>query len=187
MLNPRLASRYAKSILDLAVERGQLDEVYRDMLYLQQLIQSSRELLNLLRSPVIASDKKVNVISAITAGKISQMTDSFTKLLISKGRETELPAIITAFIKQYKDKNGIHIVKLTTAAPVSEAVKASIVDQVRKTSDMVNIELETTVDPEIIGGFVLQSGDKLVDASVSYDLKQLSKQFDNNDFIYKLH
>ncbi|MEI2740434.1 MAG: F0F1 ATP synthase subunit delta [Chitinophagaceae bacterium] len=48
------------------------------------------------------------------------------------------------------------------------------------------MELEEKVDPEIIGGFVLQAGDKLVDASISYDLKAIAKQFENNDFIYKV-
>jgi F-type H+-transporting ATPase subunit delta len=51
---------------------------------------------------------------------------------------------------------------------------------------MQNIELETTTNPELIGGFVLQAGDKLVDASIAYDLKEIAKQFDNNDFVYKI-
>ena len=76
--------------------------------------------------------------------------------------------------------------KLTTATPVSEEVKNSIVAQVRKTSNMENIELETKVDPKLIGGFVLQAGDKLVDASIASDLKEIARDFENNDFIYKV-
>ena len=49
---------------------------------------------------------------------------------------------------------------------------------------MQNIELETKVDDKIIGGFVLQAGDKLIDASIAYDLKEIARQFENNDFIY---
>ena len=51
---------------------------------------------------------------------------------------------------------------------------------------MQNIELETAVKEDIIGGFVLQAGDKLVDASIAYDLKEIARQFENNDFIYKV-
>ncbi|MDQ6610763.1 MAG: F0F1 ATP synthase subunit delta, partial [Bacteroidota bacterium] len=87
---------------------------------------------------------------------------------------------------QYKDKKGIHIIKLTTAIPASDEVKNAIVAQVKKTGDIENVELEEMVDPSIIGGFVLQAGDKLIDASVSYDLKNISRQFENNDFIYKV-
>ncbi len=186
MPNPRLAARYAKSLLDLAVERDQLETVFADMNYLQQLTKMSRDFLGLLRSPVVSPDKKQSVFDAVTAGKVSELTTAFSRLLISKGREGELPEIITAFIRQYKDRKGIHIVKLTTAAPVSEATKNAIIAQVQQTSSMQTIELEASVDPKLIGGFVLQAGDKLVDASIRYDLNQISRQFENNDFIYKV-
>ena len=186
MPNPRLASRYAKSLLDLAVERGQLEQVNTDMLYLQQLNKGSRDFLNLLRSPVVSADKKLTVYNMVAAPHVSELMNAFIKLLINKGREGELPEIITAYIKQYKDYKGIHIVKLTTASALSDTVKQSIVNQVRNTSEMQNIELDMVVDPNIIGGFVLQSGDKLIDVSIAYDLKAISRQFENNDFIYKV-
>ena len=156
------------------------------MLYLQQLNKSSRDFLNLLRSPVVPSDKKIAIIDTITAGNISGLTLAFAHLLVNKGRERELPEIITAFIRQYKEYKNIHVVKLTTAAPISDEVKNALVDRVKQTGGMQNIELETVVDPNIIGGFILQTGDKLVDASISYDLREISKQFENNDFIYKV-
>ena len=186
MLNPRVASRYAKSILDLAIEKGKLEEVYNDMLYLQQVNKASKEFLNLLRSPVVKPDAKIKAVNAVTAGKITDLTKSFTTLMINKAREAVLPEVITSFIQQYKQKKNINTVKLTTATPVSDALKNSIVEQVKKTGNMQNIELESVVDPSIIGGFVLQAGDKLIDASISYDLKTISRQFENNDFIYKV-
>lgn len=186
MQNTRVASRYAKSLLDLAAERGQLEQVYNDMLYLQQLNKESREFLNLLRSPVVKANIKIKAINAVTAGKISELTIAFTTLLINKTREAGLPEVITSFIQQYKQKKNINTVKLTTAAPVSEEVKKQLIDQVKKTSNLQNIELEATVDPDIIGGFVLQSGDKLIDASIAYNLKQISRQFENNDFVYRM-
>ena len=186
MLNPRVASRYAKSLLDLAVEQRQLEQVHGDMLYLQQLTKESRDFLNLLRSPVIKSDTKIRTINAVTAGKISPLTTSFIQLMTNKAREAVLPEIITSFINQYKERKGIKTVKLTTAVPVSDAVKAEIINQVKKSGGFDNLELVETVDPSIIGGFVLQADDKLVDASISYDLKNISRQFENNDFIYRV-
>ena len=186
MSNPRVASRYANSILDLAVERGQLEEVYADMNYLQRLTKESREFANLLRSPVVKADAKTKAIEAVTQGRISAMTTSFLSLMIHKAREANLPEIITSFVSQYNQQKNIRIVKLTTASPVSDALKASIIAQVKRTENIQNLELEEVVDPSIIGGFVLQTGDKLIDASISYDLKNISRQFDNNDFIYKV-
>ena len=186
MQHPRVASRYAKSLLDLALERGQLEQVYNDMLYLQRLTRESRDFLNLLRSPVVKGDVKTKVVNAVTAGNIGELTTAFTTLLIAKTREAVLPEMINAFISQYKSHKNIHTVKLTTATPVSDAVKDAIVAQVKRTTHMQNIELEAKVDPDIIGGFVLQAGDQLIDVSIAYDLRNISRQFENNDFIYKV-
>src|SRR5687768_17542855 len=181
MQNPRLATRYAKSIIDLAIERDQLDAVYTDMQLLENTTKGSKELVTMLKSPVIPGDKKKKVMESIIGSKVSELTSAFIRLLITKGREGDLPEVITAFIRQYKIKKGIQTVKLTTATAISDNTKKLIIDQVSKTADMGKIELETVVNPDLIGGFVLQAGDKLIDASISYDLKSIAKQFDNND------
>ncbi len=186
MQNPRLGTRYAKSLIDLSVERGELEVVYKDMLYLQALTKGSKDFLNLLRSPVVKNDVKTKIVNTVTEGKISELTKVFTTLMINKGRESNLPEVVFAFVEQYKKIKDIHSVKLTTATEVSNEVKTAIVEQVKRTSNMQNIELEAIVDQNIIGGFVLQAGDKLVDASIAYDLKEIAKQFENNDFVYKV-
>jgi F-type H+-transporting ATPase subunit delta len=186
MPNPRLAARYAKSLIDLSIEKGQLEKVFADMQWLQAVCKSNPDFVNLLRSPVISADKKQKIIRAVTDGRVGELTTLFNQLLISKSRESNLPEIVAAFISQYKAYKKIYIVKLTTASPVSEAIKNEIINQVKKTSDMENIELETSVDENLIGGFILQTGDKLIDASIAYDLKHIARQFDNNDFVYKV-
>ena len=186
MPNPRLATRYAKSLIDLAIERDQLEKIFADMQWLQRVIKSSRDFSNLLKSPIIKPDKKQQVVEAILKGNVSDVTALFVRLLIAKGRESNLPEIITAFIDQYKQYKNIYTVNLTTAAPLNDNLKKAIIDQIRRTSEMQNIELESTVNEDLIGGFVLRAGDKLIDASVAYDLKQIARQFENNDFVYKL-
>lgn len=186
MPNPRLASRYAKSLLDLAVEKGQLEQVYADIMWLQSACKSNRDFINFLKSPIIKNDKKAKILEAVTGGKISQLTAAFNRLLVTKSRENHLPEIIAAFIKQYKEQKGIRTVELTTAHPVSNEVKDAIIAQVKRSGGFDNIELEEKVDGNIIGGFKLQVEDKLIDASVAYDLKAIAKQFENNDFVYKI-
>ncbi|HVM87703.1 MAG TPA: ATP synthase F1 subunit delta [Puia sp.] len=186
MPNPRLASRYAKSLIDLAIEKGQLETVYNDMLFLQSVCSSSREFVNLLKSPIIKADKKEKVLNAVTDGKISGITSSFNRLLVVKGRENILVEIIPAFIQQYKKHKGIYTIKLTTAIPISDDVKTSILEKVKNSTVMQNIELNTEVNENLIGGFVLEAAGQLVDASIAYDLNTVKKQFQNNDFIYKI-
>ena len=185
MQNPRLASRYAKSILDLAIERGELEKVYADMQWLQAVFKSNRDFVNLLRSPIIKNDTKRKILEAVTNGNISELTAGFNRLLVAKNRERFLPEIINAFIAAYKSHHHIRTVQLTTATPVTDSMRNAIVEQVKKSAGFDKVELEEKVNPELIGGFVLQVGDQLVDASVAYDLRAIAKQFENNDFIYK--
>ncbi len=186
MLNPRLANRYAKSLLDLSLEKDQMEKVFADMQWLQAICKGSRDFVIVLRSPVIKGDKKQKIVAAVTAGKVSELTAAFNRLLIIKGRESFLPEIITAFISQYKQQKNIYTVKLTTATPLSDGLKNALVKQIKKTGGMENIELEAGVNSDLIGGFIIQAGDKLIDASIAYDLRNISRQFENNDFIYKI-
>ena len=105
---------------------------------------------------------------------------------MSKEREAYLPEIAAAFEEQYKKYKGIQTVKLTTAVPVSEGLKQTILDKVKADRKVAEIELETEVREELIGGFVLEIGDELIDASVAFDLHKIKQQFENNDFIYKI-
>ena len=186
MRNPRLAGRYAKSLIGLAIERNELDKVYEDMLYLQSLIKQSKEFLVILRSPVINPDKKKVILESVINGNISEMVAGFMRLLILKGRESNLPEIIPAFIDQYKVLKNIFVVTLSTATPASEELKQTIIEKVKAATSLQNIELKTIVNEDLIGGFVLQLGDTLVDASVIYDLNAIKKQFLNNDFVFNI-
>ncbi len=186
MPNPRLANRYAKSLVDLAAEKNQLDTVYADMKYLQAVCKASRDFVNLLKSPVIKSDQKNNILSAVTKGKVSDLTAAFNVLLVKKGRESDLPEIAVAFIDLYNEIKGIHRVKITTAVPVSEELKQSIQSKVQGAQKLGSIELETVVDEKLIGGFVLEFNNKLVDASILRDLKDIKKQFSQNLFVQNM-
>jgi len=184
--NPRLAARYAKSILDLSVEKGQLEDVHKDMLLVKDTCRTSSDLVGLLRSPVIKADKKGKILDAIFAGKISPMTSAFITLLLHKEREGYLPEIASAFVEQYKTYKGISTVKLTTAVPVSEDLKQSILKKLNTERHLQKVELDTEVKPELIGGFILEIGDLRMDSSVAFELNNVRKQFQNNDFVYKI-
>jgi F-type H+-transporting ATPase subunit delta len=185
MTNPRLAARYAKSLLDLAVEQNQLDAVYADMKFLQQVNKSNPDFVAMLRSPIITSDKKDKIIDAIIGNKVCKLTMLFINLLTTKTRESNMPEIVTAFIEQYNKLKNIQTVKLTTATAISEELKQSIVAKV-KSSTSTAVEIETFVKEELIGGFKLEVGGTLIDASILRDLNDVKKQFLNNEYIHKI-
>src|ERR1035438_4925359 len=171
MQNPRLATRYAKSLLDLAVERNSVEDTLKDMQLLNSICQQSHDFVVMLRSPVISGDKKLKVISLLLEGRnVSELTAVFVKLLISKGRELNLPEIATAFQEQYNVLKNIRIVKLSTAAPMTDNIRKSIYDKIAEFMPTDKIDLKEIVDERLIGGFVIEVEDKLFDASIKKSL-----------------
>jgi F-type H+-transporting ATPase subunit delta len=186
MPSPRLAARYAKSIVELAVEKNQLEQVYNDMLFLQAICKSNPDFVNLLKSPIVKPGKKETILTAITNGKVNAITTAFCNLLIRKSRESNLPEIITSFIDQYKSLKQIYTIQLTTATPIGDDLKKQIISKIQDQTLMKNIDLKIKVQEDLIGGFVLEMGNTLVDASIAYGLHKIKAQFLNNDFIYKI-
>jgi F-type H+-transporting ATPase subunit delta len=139
-----------------------------------------------LRSPLINLEPKTAVVTAVTKGKVTELTSAFNQLLVKKGREKDVPAIAVAFIEQYNELKGIHAVKLTTPVEVSETLKKAIETKLASERGLGIIELETAVDPKLIGGFLLEFNNNLVDASILRDLKDIRKQFLKNLFVNKI-
>ena len=150
MNNPRLAGRYAKSLIDLATELNQVDIICADMKFIQRICKSNPDFVAVLRSPIIKPGTKEKIIESITTGRVNLTTSSFIKLLVRKGRETNLPEIANAFVEQFNKVRNIHQLKITTAVPISDILKDSIVNKVQNSTSLTNIEIETAVDEELI-------------------------------------
>lgn len=178
----RVASRYAKSLLDLAIERGSLEQVLGDMQSLQ-IATKNRDLLNLVKSPIVSADKKKAVFNAIFGGKFADITSGFINLALNKGREDLLPEIAAEFIEQYNAFKGITSVTIKTATPLDAAALSDIKSKLlASTITAQDLEVTTVVDPSLIGGFVIEVGDKLIDNSVAYQLKKLTKEFQGTEY-----
>lgn len=183
MPNPRLASRYAKSLIDLAQETDQLDQIFKDIEVLAAACRESRPFLTFIRNPVINADKKGKIFQAIFEGKLSPLTEKFCKLLIRKGRESYLPEIAFAGSEQYRHIRNIRQVKITTAAPLDETLKDVLIRKIKSEISDQKIELITAVNEDLIGGFVLETDNNLFDASIRRDLKDVKSQFLKNVYV----
>lgn len=183
MPNPRLASRYAKSLVDLSIEKNQLETTIADMKLLQVICKNNKDFVQMLQSPIINATTKSKILEAVVGNHVSSLTSLFYNLLVNKGRESQLPEIVEAFVQQYNHLKGIHQVKLTTAVAISDELKASIANKLATEASLGNVEIEAKIDESIIGGFVLEYNNNLVDASIARDLRDIKTQFSKNHFI----
>ncbi|MBK8502053.1 MAG: ATP synthase F1 subunit delta [Saprospiraceae bacterium] len=173
----RIATRYAKSVLDLAIERSEIEQILADMQYVRSALRS-RDLWLMIKSPIISTGKKLSIFKKIFSGKLSATTSSFFEIMIRKGREIYLPEIVDAFIEQYKAYKQISTVVIKTAVPLGENALESIRQKLTGSLDTKkNLELNLIVDPALIGGFTLEFEGKQYDSSMASKLKELRKQF----------
>jgi F-type H+-transporting ATPase subunit delta len=183
MVDSRAASRYVKSLLGLAEEKKALEQVHNDMVMFTKLTQSNREFYLLLRNPIVKHDKKRDILEAIFKGKVHPLTMAFLDIITRKNREPLLPAIAEEFHNAYNDYKGVGKASITTAIPLDATLRAEFEKLAVHYSPANSVELKEKVDPEMIGGFILNVGDRQVDASIKNKLKALKLKFSQNPYI----
>lgn len=183
MADFRVASRYVKSLLGLAEEQGVLEEVHKDMQLIDKACNDNYELVVMLRSPVIKHDKKKIILEKIFKGKVHKLTLAILDIVTRKNREAILPAIAKEFHNAYNIHKGIQKATITTTIQLDDSLRKEIKKIVQEISAMESIELEEKVSADLIGGFILNVGDKQVDASISNKLKALKVIFKHNPYI----
>jgi F-type H+-transporting ATPase subunit delta len=179
----RAASRYVKSLLGLAVEKNALEEVHRDMIDFARICDENRDFTLMLRNPIIKHDKKREILGKIFNGKVNALTMAIMNILTEKNREPLLPEIAKEFHLAYNAYKGVGQASVTTAIPLDAAMRADFTKMAEGLSHENKVELRETVDPEMIGGFILNVGDRQVDASVKNKLKALRVKFSQNEYI----
>lgn len=182
----RIASRYAKSLLDLAIERKQVERVKEDFDIFSETLKN-RDFHLMLKSPIVKSEKKRKIFQLLFEEKFDKLTMAFLSILLAKGREMYLPEIAKEYIVQYRDYKHISTVRITTPEPISEA----LVETIRKKllADGIvegQLEMQTKVDPSLVGGMILEFGDRLYDASASRKLEAFKNSFRDNLYISKI-
>ncbi len=182
MIVTTLNRRYAKSFLDLAVEQNVLEQVNDDMVFILGVIESSRELRTMLKSPVISEDKKRAVLEAVIGPSVSTLTNSFVKIILKKGRESQIEGIAHGFRNLYRAHHGIEEAVITSAHDLTDAQKEDTRTKLRAVTGST-IQIKEIIDPSIIGGIKIRVGDRQYNGSLAYQLEQLKRQFKENQYI----
>ena len=179
----RIASRYAQSLLELSVDQNKLERVMEDVQTFNELTKN-RDFRNFIKSPLIHASKKTEVLHLLLKGKYDELTLAFLDILVKKGRENYMPEIAQQFVEQYKKVKHISTVRITTASELTKEAMAAITQLLEESSlTEKHVEISTQVNPELIGGFIIEFDDFVYDASVAHKLDDLRKEFAENLYV----
>lgn len=182
MKGTKAAPRYAKSLMDLAIEQNSLDRAYADMKMVDDICDKNREMRAVLKSPVIKGDKKIAIIESVFEGRLSPIVSGFIKIITQHRREYMLHEISDSFVKQYNYYKNISVAEITTAVKLSDETRKRLAESLRK-SEGREVQIREKVDPSLIGGLIVRIGDRQYDGSISRKLHDLKKEFSNNPYV----
>ena len=172
-----ISVRYTKAIFSLGTEKGVIDAIKADMEEIFAIMNESLELQSLFQNPVLKPSKKAELAKQLF-GSFHPLTLSFIQLLIENRREEYLHSISRNFLDKYKKYKGVETGILTTAIKVPDSTLERIKTLINN-SLKTNVELSNNVDDSIIGGLILQIGDRQFDASVKNSLGKIKRRLLN--------
>ena len=181
MDNPKVNIRYAKALLDLSLERGEIERTYTDMALLAEVTQQNRGLRSMLNSPVIDIKKKIAVIQQIFKGEFSDLTMKYVELIIRKRRESHLDQISKSFTELYLEHKNIRKAEVTSVIPLTDSLKKQLIDLLTQQTG-AQIQLTEKVDPTLLGGLVIKLENTLFDDSIRKKLQNLRREFSVNTY-----
>lgn len=177
MASTRAAIRYATAILDLSNSKGVAEVVNNDMKSIASTINGNEELNTFIHNPTIKVDVKEKALLEVFA-TANNVTKGLFHLLFENKRFEILEVIANKYNELYDIQNNIEVAKVTTAIPMDAALEAKVLAKIATLSDK-KITIENTVDPAIIGGFILRIGDQQYNASVANRLQVLKRELSN--------
>ncbi|PIB28732.1 ATP synthase F1 subunit delta [Maribacter sp. 4U21] len=178
MSESRAAIRYAKAILDLAVDNKATDSVEKDMRAVVATVSESKELRDMLASPVISSTSKKEALHKIFKGS-NAISEGLITMLVDNKRVTMLNEVALKYIILNEQLKGKDVAFVTTAVPMNATLEKKILKQVTSITGK-EVTIENKVDESIIGGFVLRVGDLQYDASIANKLNNIKREFTNS-------
>lgn len=170
-----ISVRYARALLKSADQQAVKDAVYADMQNIAQNYLDVRQLRTAIDNPMLPKEKKEQILLAACGAKPSDQTRKFISLVLQEGRENLMQFMANSFVTLYRQEKNMVSGRLITAVPVSEDISAKMRQMVEKRTQ-ANVEFQTEVNPDIIGGFILEYDTYRMDASVQSQLRTILKQ-----------
>jgi F-type H+-transporting ATPase subunit delta len=175
-----ISTRYAKALLEYTEHSGVSGRVYDEMGQLAESFSLVPRLKTVLANPLLDRVDKIALLKSIFGGDVSRELERFFNMVVRNHREGVLQSMALTYVDLYRRAKNIARGHLETAAPLPEQTLERMKDWIRQTTHG-EAELETRVDPDLIGGFIFRIDFRQIDASVSSELKRIRRHFTNEN------
>lgn len=172
----QVSAPYAQALLSIAQSKDSVDELSRTAGELLNLLKESDELSSFLANPITDKDAKKGVLTKVLGDNANQQMKNFLMLLVDKGRIYLITPILQAFQSRVRELKQTVLAEVISAVELTDAQKDTVRQKVQSMTEAKSVELETKIDPELIGGVIIQIGSQVLDASIRGQLRRISLQ-----------
>jgi F-type H+-transporting ATPase subunit delta len=175
-----VARRYAMALADVVIARNEAQEVQRELIDWEELMQSNDQLLEVFRNPTIPYEQKKRVLNAlISRSQLRPTTSNFLQVLLQNQRLADLHEVNKRFTQVLDERSGVVSAQVTTARPVPESAQATLRDKLTVLTGK-RVRLSFTTDEDLIGGVMTRIGSTIYDGSVRNQLEQVKQRMVSN-------
>lgn len=174
-LQSSIAKRYSDALIGIAEDNNSLDQTLVDLKLAQSVLVSVPELNNALNNPIISFEDKKSMVDEIFANQISKSLINFIKILIDNNKISVLDSIIAIYEKTLNSKRNIAVAEVTSAIGLDDETVSRLKDKLQ-TVFKKEINLNISIDKDIIAGLVVRVDDQIIDGSVKTKLETMKKQ-----------
>ena len=175
----KVAKRYAKALLDYSIEKHEEDNFFQEISSLVEVVRENPDLRALLHSPIVRMEIKHKVLQEVFSQR-SAILNLFIEILVENKRVSDLYDIAREYVIQYNRYKEKTTGYLTTAVELTQRLKEQFVQKAIALSGRKNITLESKVEPQLIGGFILRIDDLQYNASIAHKLYGIREQLSEN-------
>jgi F-type H+-transporting ATPase subunit delta len=168
-----IATPYAEALLQVSESRKETDTVADQARELLAIWNGSSELRAAMASPVLEPEAKKAALSKLFDDQLTASFQNLLKLLADRQRIAVLDAVLIRFLELYRELRQITLARVTSATPLSEEQQQQLNAKVRAIAGTEAVEFDLAVDPALIGGFVVSMGSRVIDASLSGQVRRL--------------
>ena len=177
-LKAKIAVPYSRALFDFSVEQNIMHQITADFQNLEIFLNETSELTDYLDNPVVSQTAKREVLIKTLQSQVNSETFKFLMLLVDRERINILKSVITTYLELVYETASIKMIEVSTAFPFTNLQKNMLIKKLKELTNAREIRLVITVDPSLIGGFLIKTQSKVIDFTVKNQLQKLAKHLD---------
>ena len=177
-LTSKIAAPYARALFDFSVEKNIMHQITADFQNLDIFLNEATELIEYLNNPVVNQKAKREILAKTLKSQVNTETFKFLMVLVDRDRINLLSSVINTYLELVYETASIKMIEVVTASAFTNSQKNALIQRLKEITNAREIRLVTTVDPNLIGGFLIKTESKVIDFTIKNQLQRLAKHLD---------